>query len=163
MPRRAAGRWALPAFGERGTSLNGMAWITCVSWSRAPFAQVLRTLSLKPPLVAARCSFLAIIMTIDAFEASTSQAAGSEYEPRSTGAQVSAPELLDQFFSNLGPPGHHASRGFQMGSPGDACTSVRKQGSSSGWMRNAIRPPGLGWKWSGKPRGQDSNLRFPGS
>ena len=51
---------------------------------------------------------LKVVVTIDAFVAAAAQAAGPEDEPRPAWAEVSAPELLDQFFSSLGPRGRRA-------------------------------------------------------
>jgi len=51
---------------------------------------------------------LKVVVTVDAFEAAAAQAAGPEDLAGAARAQVSAPELLDQFFSRLGPRGRRA-------------------------------------------------------
>ena len=51
---------------------------------------------------------LKVVVTVDAFKAAAAQTAGPEDPAGAARAEVSATELLDQFFSSLGPRGRRA-------------------------------------------------------
>lgn len=103
-PEGAAGRWARPAFGERGTSLGGPC-----SGNRTRMAGVEgRSLAIRPCTEGgARQGALHSrkeIMTVGTVETPAAEAAGAEAEAGAARAQVFAAELLEQLFSSPGPP-----------------------------------------------------------